>query len=170
MNWQAGGLAVALLCFTLAPAEAKVRLGDPLPAHPWASTERELVVIYGAGCGDLGTLWQEVAAVQTPDLPVRAVFAEGTFSAEHLPKTLARTPNRALDVWHNVWHGAEATAFARKLRVAHYPTILLVEQGRLLNVWEGQPDPTKQWRTQLGLGSGLAKDSQPTGFQLTQSN
>lgn len=115
-------LATLLLTLGLPSAEAKVRLGDTLPAHPWTTQERELVVVYGSGCGDMAGLWDAALA---SGLPVRAVFAEGEFSrTAHAPIT--------------PWQGAEATHFARELRVAQYPTILLVENGRLMNVWEGE--------------------------------
>ena len=37
----------------------------------------------------------------------------------------------------HAWDGEAATAFARKLRVGAYPTVLLVQGGRILNAWEG---------------------------------
>lgn len=115
-------LATLILTLGLPSAEAKVRLGDLLPAHPWRTQERELVVVYGSGCGDMAGLWDAALA---SGLPVRAVFAEGTFSrTAHAPVT--------------PWQGEAATTFARELRVAQYPTILLVEGGRLMNVWEGE--------------------------------
>ncbi|CAM3821411.1 penicillin-binding protein [Deinococcus frigens] len=105
-------------------AEARVRLGDTLPAHPWqASAEasgREVVVVYSHDCGDLGALWQ---AVMDSDLPVRAVNAEGTPS----PAPAGVNP----------WRGDGATAFARALKVSAYPTVLLVQGDRILNAWEG---------------------------------
>ncbi|MDO4262667.1 MAG: penicillin-binding protein [Deinococcus sp.] len=114
-------LATLLLTLGLPSAEAKVRLGDPLPAHPWTAQGRELVVVYGSGCGDMAGLWDAALA---SGLPVRAVFAEGDLRrTTHAPVT--------------PWHGEDATHFARQLRVAQYPTILLVEGGRLMNVWEG---------------------------------
>lgn len=102
------------------PADARVRLGEPLPAHPWTAAEREIVVIYSHDCGDLGALW---GAVLAAGLPVRAVNAE---------EIAAPAPAGV-----NVWRGAEATAFARRLRVGAYPTVLLVRGGRVLNAWEG---------------------------------
>lgn len=114
-------LATLLLTLGLPSAEAKVRLGDPLPAHPWTPQGRELVVVYGSGCGDMAGLWDAALA---SGLPVRAVFAEGD---------LRRTAQAPV----TPWHGEDATRFARQLRVAQYPTILLVEGGRLMNVWEG---------------------------------
>lgn len=109
---------------SLSSAEARVRLGDALPAHPWqASTDaggREVVVVYSHDCGDLGELWQ---AVLDSELPVRAVNAEGTPSPA--PAGL------------NPWRGDGATAFARALKVSAYPTVLLVQGDRILNAWEG---------------------------------
>jgi len=108
----------------LTPARALVRLGDPLPAHPWASSqtddEREIVVLYSHDCGDLGELW---SALLRSGLPVRAVNAEDV--ASPAPAGLS------------VWHGASATAFARALKVSAYPTVLLVRGERVLNAWEG---------------------------------
>lgn len=109
-----------LLLLGLPQAGALVRLGELLPAHPWQDTEREVVVVYTHDCGDLGNLWQ---AVMQAGLPVRAVNAEDTPSPA--PKGL--TP----------WRGADATKFARQLRVGTYPAVLLVKDGRILNVWEG---------------------------------
>ena len=114
-------LATLLLTLGLPSAEAKVRLGDTLPAHPWQTQQRELVVVYGSGCGDMAGLWDAALA---SGLPVRAVFAEGD---------LRRTAPAPV----TPWQGEEATRFARQLHVAQYPTILLVEGGRLMNVWEG---------------------------------
>ncbi|MFC6617082.1 hypothetical protein [Deinococcus radiophilus] len=67
-------LVTLLLTLGLPAANAKVRLGDTLPTHPWESGQRELVVIYAGGCGDMGELWD---AALSSGLPVRAVFAEG---------------------------------------------------------------------------------------------
>lgn len=102
------------------PADARVRLGDPLPTHPWTSPGREVIVVYSHDCGDLGDLW---GAVLAAGLPVRAVNAEDVPAPA--PKGI------------NVWRGPEATAFARALRVGAYPTVLLVQGGRVLNAWEG---------------------------------
>lgn len=108
----------------LSSAEARVRLGDALPAHPWTASPgadgREVVVVYSHDCGDLGELWQ---AVMDSDLPVRAVNAEGTPS----PAPAGVNP----------WRGDGATAFARALKVSAYPTVLLVQGDRILNAWEG---------------------------------
>ena len=109
-----------LLLLGLSSSSALVRLGEPLPAHPWQDEEREVVVVYTHDCGDLGELWQ---AVLTAGLPVRAVNAEEV--AAPAPKGV--TP----------WRGTEATAFARKLKVGTYPAVLLVQSGRILNAWEG---------------------------------
>lgn len=101
-------------------AGALVRLGNPLPAHPWADSERELIVIYSHDCGDLGHLWD---AILNSGLPVHAVNAEQI--ASPAPQGV------------NVWRGQDATTFARKLRLSAYPTVLLVHEGRILNAWEG---------------------------------
>lgn len=109
-----------LLLLGATPASALVRLGEKLPPHPWQDSEREVVVVYSHDCGDLGELWQ---AILTSGLPVRAVNAEEV-----------NTPApRGVEVWR----GQEATEFARKLRVGAYPTVLLVNDGRILNAWEG---------------------------------
>lgn len=113
-------LLTLLLALGTPAADARVRLGDPLPAHPWTSGEREVIVVYSHDCGDLGELWSAVLAA---GLPVRAV------NAEDVP---APAPAGV-----NVWRGPEATAFARALRVGAYPTVLLVRSGRVLNAWEG---------------------------------
>ncbi|PYE55880.1 penicillin-binding protein [Deinococcus yavapaiensis] len=107
----------------LSAAEAVPKLGEALPRHPWSAAALELVVVYSHDCGDLGALWKDVLASQ---LPIRVV------NAEAIP---ASAPN-GLDVWR----GEDATAFSRALKVRVYPTILLVREGRLLNVWEGTFD------------------------------
>lgn len=113
------------------PADARVRLGDLLPAHPWQSAGREIIVVYSHDCGDLGELW---GAVLAAGLPVRGVNAEDV--AAPAPKGV------------NVWRGPEATTFARALRVGTYPTVLLVREGRVLNAWEGN------FTGELGPGGG----------------
>lgn len=113
-------LFVTLLALGFSHAGALVRLGDPLPPHPWPSAPRELVVVYSHDCGDLGELWQ--AALRS-GLPVRAVNAEDI--AADAPAPL------------QAWRGKDATAFARALRVGTYPAVLLVNEGRILNAWEG---------------------------------
>lgn len=109
---------------SLNSAEARVRLGELLPAHPWQASldasGREVVVVYSYNCGDLGALWQ---AVMDSGLPVRAVNAEGTPS----PAPAGINP----------WRGDGATAFARALKVSAYPAVLLVQEDRILNAWEG---------------------------------
>lgn len=112
-----------LLLLGASPASALVRLGEKLPAHPWTDDTREIVVVYSHDCGDLGALWQ---AIMQSGLPVRAVNAEEV--ASPAPKGVT------------VWRGDEATAFARKLRLEAYPTVLLVNEGRILNAWEGTFD------------------------------
>ncbi|QIP29437.1 penicillin-binding protein [Deinococcus radiodurans] len=97
-----------------------MRLGELLPAHPWQSAEREVVVVYTHDCGDLGELW---GAVLRSGLPVRAVNAEDVTS----PAPAGLKP----------WRGPEATQFARQLKVGTYPAVLLVRGGRILNAWEG---------------------------------
>ncbi|WP_034384402.1 hypothetical protein [Deinococcus sp. YIM 77859] len=113
-------LLTLLLALGAPATDARVRLGEPLPAHPWPGAEREVVVVYSHDCGDLGALW---GAVLAAGLPVRAV------NAEDIP---APAPSGV-----NVWRGPEATAFARALRISAYPTVLLVREGRVLNAWEG---------------------------------
>lgn len=108
---------------SLSVAAAVPKLGEALPAHPWTAEPLELVVVYSHDCGDLGALWKDVLAAK---LPVRAV------NAELVP---APAPNNL-----DVWRGEAATAFSRRLKVRVYPTILLVRDGRLLNVWEGTFD------------------------------
>lgn len=127
MNRTAAPLLTLLLTLgggSLSSAHGLVRLGDALPAHPWAEIggddERELVVLYSHDCGDLGDLW---SAVLQAGLPIHAVNAESV--ASPAPKGLS------------VWHGSEATAFARALKVSAYPTVLLIRGGRVLNAWEG---------------------------------
>ena len=114
-----------LLLLGASPASALVRLGEKLPAHPWTDDKREIVVVYSHDCGDLGELWQ---AILDSGLPVRAVNAEDV--ALPAPKGVT------------VWRGDDATAFARKLRLEAYPTVLLVNEGRILNAWEGTFDGT----------------------------
>ncbi|GGK13416.1 hypothetical protein GCM10008955_03480 [Deinococcus malanensis] len=109
-----------LLALGVSHADARVRLGDTLPAHPWTSAGREVVVVYSHDCGDLGDLW---SAVLASGLPVRAVNVEDIKSPA--PGGL------------KAWSGPEATAFARALKVGAYPTVLLVQGERILNAWEG---------------------------------
>lgn len=112
---------LSLLLILGAPlAGARVRLGESLPAHPWVSAGREVVVVYTHDCGDLGDLW---TALLGSGLPVRAVNAEGT--ATPAPGGL------------KAWQGEDATRFSRALRVGTYPAVLLVQDGRVLNAWEG---------------------------------
>ncbi|GMA16608.1 hypothetical protein HNQ10_000871 [Deinococcus metallilatus] len=113
-------LLTLLLALGTPAADARVRLGEPLPAHPWMTPDREVIVVYSHDCGDLGELW---GAVLAAGLPVRAVNAEDV---------AAPAPSGV-----NVWRGPEATAFARALHVGAYPTVLLVQGGRVLNAWEG---------------------------------
>ncbi len=101
-------LLLTLGSTALGPAQGLVRLGDPLPPHPWISSasedERELVVLYSHDCGELGELWSTLLSA---GLPVRAVNAEDI--AAPAPRGLS------------VWHGPEATAFARALKVSAFP-------------------------------------------------
>lgn len=109
-----------LLALGAGQADARVRLGEPLPPHPWPSVGREVVVIYTHDCGDLGELW---GAVMESGLPVRAVNVQGVST----PAPAGLTP----------WRGADAEQFARQLKVGTYPAVLLVREGRILNAWEG---------------------------------
>nr|WP_168734711.1 penicillin-binding protein [Deinococcus sp. KSM4-11] len=120
MTLRRAPLLTLLLALASMPAQARVRLGEPLPAHPWVSPGREVIVVYSHDCGDLGELWQAILA---SGLPVRAVNAE----------TIAAPAPAGV----NVWRGDEATAFARTLRVGAYPAVLLVQGGHILNAWEG---------------------------------
>jgi hypothetical protein len=99
---------------------ARVRLGDALPPHPWHSSGRELVVLYSHDCGDIGPLW---GALEAAGLPIRAVNPE---------ETPAPAPAGLIP-----WRGTEATEFSRSLKVSAYPAVLLVQDGRVLNAWEG---------------------------------
>lgn len=108
------------LLAVLSLAGATPRLGDLLPAHPWKAAERELVVLYSHDCGDIAGLWSELLR---SGLPVRAVNAEAVPAGA--PKGL------------EVWRGEAATAFSRALKVRVYPTVLLVQGGRVQNLWEG---------------------------------
>ena len=109
-----------LLGLGLSVALATPRLGDPLPAHPWTDAPTELVVLYSHDCGDLTPLWGQVAAA---GLPVRLVNAEDV--PIQAPKGFS------------AWQGEAATDFSRALRVRVYPTVLLVQAGRVMNLWEG---------------------------------
>ena len=62
------------------------------------------MVLYSHDCGDLGELW---SALLRSGLPIRAVNAEDV--ASPAPAGLS------------VWHGRNATAFARALKVSAYP-------------------------------------------------
>ena len=101
-------------------ANARVRLGEALPPHPWLSSGRELVVLYSHDCGDIGPLW---GALASAGLPIRAVNPEETPA----PAPAGLTP----------WRGDGATEFSRSLKVSAYPAVLLVQDGRVLNAWEG---------------------------------
>lgn len=101
-------------------ANARVRLGEALPPHPWVSSGRELVVLYSHDCGDIGPLW---GALESAGLPIRAVNPEETPA----PAPAGLTP----------WRGDDATQFSRSLKVSAYPAVLLVQDGRVLNAWEG---------------------------------
>jgi hypothetical protein len=101
-------------------AGARVRLGETLPPHPWVSIGRELVVLYSHDCGDIGPLW---GALVSAGLPIRAVNPEETPA----PAPAGLTP----------WRGDDATQFSRSLKVSAYPAVLLVQDGRVLNAWEG---------------------------------
>lgn len=144
MNLRRAPLLTLLLALGSMSTQARVRLGEPLPAHPWVSPGREVIVVYSHDCGDLGDLWR---AILESGLPVRGV------NAEDIP---APAPSGV-----NVWRGAEATTFARTLRVGTYPAVLLVQGGRILNAWEGT------FRGNLGLkelddaASTSAASSQP---------
>ncbi|GGR49503.1 hypothetical protein GCM10008959_08480 [Deinococcus seoulensis] len=120
MRLRRAPLMSLLLALGVSSADARVRLGEVLPAHPWQSAAREVVVVYSHDCGDLGPLWQ---AVLDSGLPVRAVNAEGVTSPA--PGGLS------------AWQGEAATRFSRDLKVSAYPTVLLVQEGRILNAWEG---------------------------------
>ncbi|WP_424949914.1 penicillin-binding protein [Deinococcus sp.] len=111
-------LLLALGAFGL--ASARVRLGEALPPHPWKSSGRELVVLYSHDCGDIGALW---GALESAGLPIRAVNPE---------ETPAPTPAGLMP-----WRGDAATEFSRSLKVSAYPAVLLVQDGRVLNAWEG---------------------------------
>lgn len=113
-------LLTLLLTLGAGSAEARVRLGELLPPHPWTSAEREVVVIYSHDCGDLGPLWKAVLA---SGLPVRAINVAG----------IPTPPPKGVQPWR----GAEADAFAHQLKVGTYPAVLLVRGGRILNAWEG---------------------------------
>ncbi|MBB5374885.1 hypothetical protein HNQ07_000329 [Deinococcus metalli] len=128
MTLRRAPLLTLLLALGTMPAQARVRLGDALPAHPWVSPGREVIVVYSHDCGDLGELWR---AILDSGLPVRAV------NAEDIP---APAPSGV-----NVWRGADATTFARSLRVGTYPAVILAQGGRILNAWEGT------FRGDLGL-------------------
>lgn len=108
-----------------------VRLGEPLPAHPWADAERQVVVIYSHDCGDLGELW---SAALEAGLPVQAI---------NVGDVASPAPGGV-----SVWRGAEANAFARTLRVQRYPTVLLVRHGKVLNAWQGnfQADSLERYK------------------------
>ncbi len=99
---------------------ARVRLGEALPPHPWTDSGRELVVLYSHDCGDIGPLW---GALESAGLPIRAVNPEETPA----PAPAGLTP----------WRGDEATEFSRSLKVSAYPAVLLVQDGHVLNAWEG---------------------------------
>lgn len=119
-------IVVSCLLLACSDASAKVRLGEALPEALWkaageAPAQAEWVVIYGAGCGDMGPLW---SALKHSKLPMRAVFAEGDFRRSTPP------PNG------QVWRGAEALAWTREARVSHYPTVILVKNGRSFDVWD----------------------------------
>lgn len=99
------------------------RLGDPLPPGS-PQPEAQLIVVYSHDCGDLGALWERLGSLQQA--------APGA-----LLLLQAEGPPRAAPPGLNVWRGAEAQAYARKLRVRAYPSAVLVRGGRIHNLWEG---------------------------------
>lgn len=76
-------------------------------------------MVYSHDCGDLGDLWSAVLAA---GLPVRAVNAEG-FPPR--PGGRAGLDGRGGDDLRAAAAGGA------------YPTVLLVQDGRIMNAWEG---------------------------------
>ncbi|GEM48839.1 penicillin-binding protein [Deinococcus cellulosilyticus] len=106
-------------------ASATPKLGNPVPALnlKGALPERYLVALYSHDCGDISDLWKEVLSLR---LPVLAVNAEGV-----------PTPAPAETL---LIQGETATSFSRAAKVTVYPTLILVEEGQIVGVWE--PDGT----------------------------
>lgn len=113
-----------LLALGICGADARVRLGEMLPPHPWESKGRELVVVYTHDCGDLGDVWRTVL---NSGMPVRAVNVTDQYNITVTPKGLKQKP----------WRGEAANKFAKALKVGQYPAVILVNDGRILNAWEG---------------------------------
>lgn len=118
MNWKQA-LAVGMCMLGMALGSPK--LGNPMPelSLPSPLPERYLVALYSHDCGDISGLWKEVLSFQ---LPVLAVNAEGI---------LTPAPKETLFL-----HGNTATNLSRSLKVTVYPTLLLIEEGQIVGLWE----------------------------------
>ncbi|GGJ34292.1 penicillin-binding protein [Deinococcus roseus] len=112
-----GCLMLGLLGF----GHATPKLGNPAPEVKLTQplSGRYLVALYSHDCGDLTDLWKEVLSFK---LPVLAVNAEGIPSP---------APKETL-----LLQGEAATQYSRTLKVTTYPTLLLIEDGVVVGVWE----------------------------------
>ncbi|MBB6098179.1 hypothetical protein HNR42_001604 [Deinobacterium chartae] len=118
-----GSLVLTAALLGLPAAQARPALGSEVPPAPWSerAPRSYLIALYSFECGDLTEAWNTLRRL---NLPLYAVNAE-------------RRPSPAPAALE-VWRGSEATAFSRALKVRVYPTVLLVRDGRLLNLWEGE--------------------------------
>lgn len=128
-------------------ADAKVRFGELLPERPakiWPTLkqQRALLVIYSNTCDsdDLKKLWQALYASQKLNqqrkkqpLPVYALQV-GAQIGSQTNSQVSAPPNISDDVWH----GPQAATFAKSLRLVAYPTVILLEEGRIFYAWEGR--------------------------------
>lgn len=108
-------------CCLLGMASATPKLGNAVPALHLKQPlpERYLVALYSHDCGDISDLWKEVLSFK---LPVVAVNAEGVPSPAPAETFLLR--------------GDAATSFSRTAKVTVYPTLMLIEDGMIVGVWE----------------------------------
>ena len=115
--------ALWVLASLMGPALAAPKLGVAAPDLPLVAPEkrpeRYLVALYSHDCGDISALWSEVLGLR---LPVYGINAEG------IPTPAPNTVP--------VLGGDRATDYARTVKVTVYPTLLLIEDGVVVGVWE----------------------------------
>lgn len=132
-------LGLALCCWLLlclaSGSWASPKLGALLPvpinhAHPdllvWPNalpvSGRYLLVIYSHDCGALG----DVQALLASGLPIYAVQADAPATAA--PKWLSSP----------LLSGDAATAWSRALKISSYPSVLMIHQQRIRDLWEAE--------------------------------
>ena len=116
-------LKLAIWAALLAGAAwAQPQLGSRIPAWPglWPRAESYLVAVYSFRCGDLSGLWKSLLST---GLPIVAVNAGGGPTPAPAGLKLLR--------------GAAATKLSDLLEIGNYPTVLLIQGGRVLDYWSG---------------------------------